>query len=167
MRLVAGGSVAWYATSSLVITSVPEARKSVLDRNPAFPALATTQLPIIQHYPDFLLLPMYNYILDFPYQHPTHSLLQAHGIIRRLPSPFRPPQCTTVQHKIVQQKSQIIEVGNSNSATQWSALIFPADGTSVRLILYSIKQKSKGDGSVDFYDYLLDLRPWLEPAFLE
>jgi hypothetical protein len=61
----------------------------------------------------------------------------------------------------------MMEVGNSNSATQRSALIFPADGTSVRLVSYSIKQKSEGDDSVDFYDYLPDLRPWLEPAFLE
>jgi len=61
----------------------------------------------------------------------------------------------------------MMEVGNSDSAVQRSALIFPADGTSVRLVSYSIKQRSEGDGSVDFYDYLPDLRPWLEPAFLE
>lgn len=58
-------------------------------------------------------------------------------------------------------------MGNSDRAIQRSALIFPADGTSIRLVSYSIKQKSEGDGSVDFYDYLPDLRPWLEPAFLE
>ena len=60
-----------------------------------------------------------------------------------------------------------MDVGNSDSAVQRSALIFPADGTSARLVSYSIKQRSDGDGSVDFYDYLPDLRPWLEPAFLE
>ncbi|KFY69204.1 hypothetical protein V496_00435 [Pseudogymnoascus sp. VKM F-4515 (FW-2607)] len=61
----------------------------------------------------------------------------------------------------------MMEVGNSNNAIQRNALIFPADGTTVRLVSYSIKQKSKGDGSVDFYDYLPDLRPWLETAFPE
>ncbi len=60
-----------------------------------------------------------------------------------------------------------MDVGNSDSAVQRSALNFPADGTSARLVSYSIKQRSEGDGSVDFYDYLPDLRPWLEPAFLE
>lgn len=58
-------------------------------------------------------------------------------------------------------------MGNSGSTIQRSALVFPADGTSVRLVPYSIKQRSEGDGSVDFYDYLPDLRQWLEPAFLE
>ena len=61
----------------------------------------------------------------------------------------------------------MMDVGNSDSAVQRSALIFPADGTSARLVSYSIKQRSEGDGSVDFYDYLPDLGPWLEPAFLE
>lgn len=58
-----------------------------------------------------------------------------------------------------------MEVGNSSNALQRNALIFPADGTTARLVSYSIKQRLEGDGSVDFYDYLPDLRPWLERAF--
>lgn len=61
----------------------------------------------------------------------------------------------------------MMEVGNANNAIQRKALIFPADGTTVRLVSYSIKQRSKGDGLVDFYEYLPDLTPWLESAFPE
>lgn len=47
------------------------------------------------------------------------------------------------------------------------ALLFPADGTEVRLVSYDIKQSDDGDGTVDFGDYLPDLRPWLGDAFPE
>ncbi|KAF8850644.1 hypothetical protein BDZ45DRAFT_751513 [Acephala macrosclerotiorum] len=56
---------------------------------------------------------------------------------------------------------------SSDTAVNRVALLFPADGTSVRLVSYIVKQRSEGDGSVDFYDYLPDLRPWLGSAFPE
>jgi len=56
---------------------------------------------------------------------------------------------------------------NSDCSIQRYALVLPADGSPVRLMPYSIKERSAENGSVDFYDYLPDLRPWLEPAFLE
>lgn len=56
---------------------------------------------------------------------------------------------------------------NSNYFNQRQAIVLPADGTLVRLVPYNIKQRSDGDGSVDFYEHIPDLRPWLEPAFPE
>jgi BTB/POZ domain-containing protein KCTD9 len=47
------------------------------------------------------------------------------------------------------------------------ALLFPADGTAVRLVSYDIKQRADEDGTTDFYEYLPDLRPWLREAFSE
>jgi hypothetical protein len=60
-----------------------------------------------------------------------------------------------------------MKVGNSSNSLQRNAQIFPADGTTARLVSDSNKQRSEGDGSVDLYDYLPDIRPWLERAFPE
>ena len=60
-----------------------------------------------------------------------------------------------------------MEMSNSDSVIQRSALIFSVDDILIRLVSYSIKQRSEGDGSIDFYDYLSDLRSWLKPAFLK
>ncbi|KAJ9137728.1 hypothetical protein NKR23_g8963 [Pleurostoma richardsiae] len=51
--------------------------------------------------------------------------------------------------------------------TSLEALLFPADGTAIRLVKYDTKQREEGDGTVDFYEHLPDLRPWFGEAFPE
>ncbi len=56
---------------------------------------------------------------------------------------------------------------HASCADKYVALLLPADSIAVRLVGYETKQRDDQDGTVDFYDYLLDLRPWLGDAFAE
>lgn len=57
--------------------------------------------------------------------------------------------------------------GNSADSVHRKALLIPFDGRPVQLVSYGIKQRTEQDGSVDFYEYLPDLRQWLKDAFPE